>query len=78
MSKEMRHLYTASEAARFLAIPAGSIRAWASAKKLWSFGLDEHGRAMYDRDDLIDLRDNTRRRIARAPRIRTRRSEKGT
>jgi hypothetical protein len=71
-------LYTASEAARLLAIPAGSIRAWASSKKLWSFGLDERGRAMYDKDDLIDLRDNTHRRKARLPRRRTRRSEEGT
>lgn len=70
----IRHLYTASEAARMLGIPAGSIRAWASSKKLWAMGLDERGRPMYDREHLIALRDGTHRRVARAPRRRQGRS----
>lgn len=70
MAKEIRHTMTAAEAARRLGIPAGSIRAWASSKKLWSYEKDEHGRPLYDRDDLIALRDGTKRRTARGTRLR--------
>lgn len=66
--KEIRHTYTAAEAARYLGIPAGTIRAWASRKLLWSYELDEFNRPRYDRDDLIELRDNRGRRKARPPR----------
>jgi hypothetical protein len=41
----------------WLGIPAGTVRAWAARQKLWSFGLDEQGRPMYDRDHLVALRD---------------------
>ena len=55
----VRHLFTAAEAARVLGIPAGTVRAWAARQRLWSFGLDERGRPMYDRRDLVRLRDLT-------------------
>jgi len=57
VAKEVRHLFTAAEAARRLSIPPGTIRAWRSRGKLWEYGLDERGRPMYDRDHLIALRD---------------------
>lgn len=65
-----RHLYSAAEAARLFRIPPGSIRAWRAQEKLYEYGLDERGRRLYDKDDLIALRDNTRRRVARKPRRR--------
>lgn len=76
MSKEVRHTMTAAEAARTLGIPAGSIRAWASSKRLWSFESDERGRPLYDRDHLIELRDKTRRRAPGAHRRRAPRPPK--
>ena len=68
--KEVRHLFTASEAARALGIPAGSIRAWRSCGRLAVFGFNERGQPMYDRDDLVALRDGTRRNVCRATRKR--------
>lgn len=52
-----RHLFTAAEAARRLGINPCRIRVWAHRKLLFAYGIDERGRAMYDRDDLIALRD---------------------
>lgn len=57
MTERVRHLFTAVEAEQWLNIPAGTVRQWASRKRIWSFGLDERGRPMYDRDDLVRLRD---------------------
>jgi DNA-binding transcriptional MerR regulator len=53
----MRHLYTATEATTWLGIPASTVRTWARREQIWSFGLDERNRPMYDRDDLVRLRD---------------------
>lgn len=64
----IRQLFTASEAARVFAIPAGSIRAWKAKGVLWHYGLDQRGNPMYDRDDLLALRDGTKRRHQRRPR----------
>lgn len=52
-----RYLYTAAEAERVLGIPAGTVRAWASRKLVYAYGLDDRDRPMYDRDDLLRLRD---------------------
>jgi hypothetical protein len=68
--KEVRQLFTAAEAARALGIPAGSVRAWRSCGRLVVWGFDERGNPMYDRDDLVALRDGTRRNVCRAPRRR--------
>jgi hypothetical protein len=62
MTAAVRHLFTAAEAERILGIPAGTIRSWAvdrpaRPQRIWSYGLDQHGRPMYDRDDLIRERD---------------------
>jgi len=72
VAKEVRHLFTAAQAARLFAIPAGSIRAWKAKKVLWHQGLDEHGNPMYDKDDLLALRDGRHRRVQRQPRTRRR------
>lgn len=63
-------LFTAAEAARRFHIPPGSIRAWKAKGQLHHWGIDDHGHPMYDRDDLIALRDGTRRRAQRIPRAR--------
>lgn len=76
MAKEVRHTFTAAEAARLFGIPAGSIRAWASSKRLWSYEVNERGCPMYDRDDLLALRDGTRRRTCGDPRRRAPRPPK--
>lgn len=64
-------LYTAAEAARRFGIPPGSIRAWKTLGKLWDRGRDDRGRLLYERDDLIALRDNTQRRTTRGKRKRS-------
>lgn len=64
MNDKVRHLFTAAEAQTWLGIPAGTVRAWAKREKLWSFGLDEQGRPMYDRDHLVALRDARRKPMA--------------
>lgn len=69
-----RDLYTAAEAARRLGIPPGTIRGWKAKGLLYEYGLTERGMPMYDRDDLIALRDGTKRRLARRPR-KTRKRE---
>lgn len=51
-----RHLFTPAEAERQLGIPASTVRSWFRRKRLWHFGIDEHGRPMFDRDDLVRLR----------------------
>jgi hypothetical protein len=70
VAKEVRHLFTAAEAARLFHIPAGTIRAWKSKGLLWDYGRDAHNNPMYDRDDLLALRDGRPRRIQRQPRTR--------
>lgn len=65
-----RQLFTAAEAARRFGIPPGSIRAWKARGVLEDWGRDERNAPMYDRDDLIALRDGTRRRTQRQPRAR--------
>ena len=64
----MRHLYTAAEAVRALGIPLGTITAWRAKGLLYEYGLTDRGQRMYDRQDLISLRDGTKRRVARRPR----------
>lgn len=51
----MRHLYTAAEAQRTFGIPAGTVRAWFHRKRIYHYGIDERGRPMFDRDDLLRL-----------------------
>lgn len=53
----VRHLLSAAEAERALRIPAATIRSWARRRVLWPYGLDERRRPLYDRADLIKLRD---------------------
>lgn len=53
----MRHLFTAAEAELWLGIPAATVRSWARREQVYSFGLDEKNRPMYDRDDLLRMRD---------------------
>jgi DNA-binding transcriptional MerR regulator len=65
-----RHLFTAAEAARLFGIPPGSVRAWKAKGQLYHMGLTQRGQPMYDRDDLLALRDGTRRRTQRKPRTR--------
>jgi hypothetical protein len=57
-----------------LGIPPGTIRGWKAKGLLYEYGLTERGMPMYDRDDLIALRDGTKRRLARRPR-KTRKRE---
>lgn len=57
----MRHLYSAAEAERLFGIPAATVRSWARRQRIWSYGLDERNRPLYDRPDLLRLRDETRR-----------------
>lgn len=64
----VRHLFTAAEAEKVLGIAAGTIRAWASKRWLWHYGLDKRGRPMYDRDHLLELK----RRSTRTARTRHR------
>lgn len=52
-----RHLYTAAESERVLGIPAATVRTWAFRKLIYAYGLDDRDRPMYDRDDLVRLRD---------------------
>lgn len=58
----VRHLFTAAEAETQLGIAAGTVRSWFSRKRIYSFGLDNRGRPMFDRDDLIRMRDRTQTR----------------
>ena len=71
---DVRHLFTASEAEQILGIPAGTTRAWFHRKRIYHYGLDERGRPMFDRDDLVRLRDRrqTRDQHARARRTSAR------
>lgn len=70
VAKEVRHLFTAAEAARLFRIPAGSIRAWKSKGLLKDYGRDSFNNPMYDKDHLLALRDGRPRRIQRQPRTR--------
>lgn len=54
---DVRHLLSAAEAERALRIPAATIRSWARRRVLWPYGLDRRNRPLYDRVDLIKLRD---------------------
>lgn len=56
----MRHLFTAAEATQWLGIPAATVRSWARRERVWAYGLTEAGKPMYDRDDLVALRDRGR------------------
>jgi hypothetical protein len=58
MTDRVRHLFSAAESERVLGIPAATVRSWARRKRIWSFGLDERNRPLYDRDDLVSLREN--------------------
>ena len=62
--KDVRHLFTAAEAEQWLGIPAATVRSWARRQQVWSFGLTESGKPMYDRDHLVALRDARRRKAA--------------
>jgi hypothetical protein len=64
----VRHLFTAAEAERALRIPAATIRSWARRRVLWSYGLTATGAPMYDRDDLVQLRDRGWRAKTNRPR----------
>lgn len=68
------NLFTAAQAAQLFRIPAGSIRAWKSKGVLYERGQLEHstGRPipLYDRDELLALRDGKPRRTQRQPRTR--------
>ncbi|GAA0632339.1 hypothetical protein GCM10010174_61740 [Kutzneria viridogrisea] len=57
MTSEVRHLFTPSEAERVLRIKASTVRSWARRRLIWSYGISDTGKPMYDRDDLIRLRD---------------------
>lgn len=48
-------LYTAAQARDELGIPAGTVRAWASRKVIYSRGVDRLGRPMYSGAELIRL-----------------------
>lgn len=56
----VRHLYTAAQAERALRIKASTVRSWARRKRIYPYGLDEHRNPMFDRDDLVGLRDRCR------------------
>src|SRR5690606_12318154 len=58
----VRHLFGAAEAERLFGIPAATIRSWARRKRIYPYGLDERGRPLLDRDDLLALRDQSRKR----------------
>lgn len=49
------HLFTAAEAERTLGVPAARIRVWACRGRITLKGIDERGRAMYERADLLAL-----------------------
>jgi hypothetical protein len=57
MASEVRHLFTAAEAERVLRIKASTVRSWARRRVIWSYGLTADRKPMYDRDDLVRLRD---------------------
>lgn len=56
----VRHLFGAAEAERILGIPAATIRSWARRRRIYPYGLDERGRPLFDRDDLLAMRGRTR------------------
>ena len=51
----VRHLFTAAEAERTLGIPANTVYSWVHRERIWSAGLNEDGKPMYDRTDLLKL-----------------------
>lgn len=73
---------TAAECHQYLGIPLGTITGWASAARshiranpdsttgppraLFAYAIDEHGRALYDLEDVLRLMWTTKRR-ARQP-----------
>ena len=75
----VRHLYTAGEAEQKLRIKAATVRSWARRKRIYSYGLDELMRPMYDKADLVRLRDRMQtrdqhersRRASQRPRAHT-------
>lgn len=57
---EVRHLFSAIEAEKYLGIKASTVRSWARRKLVWSFGLNERNHPMYDREHLLQMRDKRR------------------
>lgn len=53
-------LLTAADAHRYLGIPDGTIRSWASRGLLRSYDRDPSGRPLYDAADLHTLNDRSR------------------
>lgn len=53
-------MFSAAEAERVLRIPAATVRSWARREQIHPYGLDDRDRPMYDRDDLVRLRDKGR------------------
>jgi hypothetical protein len=68
MASDVRHLFTAAEAEHVLRIKAATVRSWARRRVIWSYGLSTTGAPMYDRDDLVRLRDRGRRARCARPR----------
>ncbi len=69
----VRHLFTAAQAEAILGIPAGTVRSWFARKRIYHFGIDEHGNPMFDRDHLIGARD---RRTTRDQHAQARRASR--
>lgn len=51
------HMFSASEAEQLFGIPAATIRSWKRRGLLGPAGLDERNRPLFDRADLLRLRD---------------------
>jgi len=56
------HLFSASEAERLFGIPAATIRSWKRRLLIGPAGLDERMRPLYDRADLLRLRDASKQK----------------
>lgn len=52
---DVLHLFTAAEAETTLGICAATVRSWVRRKRITAYGLDERGRPMYKRSDLLTL-----------------------
>lgn len=57
---EVRHLFSAIEAEKWLGIKASTVRSWARRELVYSFGLNERNHPMYDRRHLLEMRDKRR------------------
>lgn len=58
-------LVSAAEAERLAKVPAGTVRRWASERRLFSAGLDPSGRPLYRLSEVMALAAATRRRARR-------------